>query len=117
MIKQIDLNVQKPESQRLPKMYAADSINWCNLRVYFDEDDEAKFLQVLKDTPAIVAFPAIWSYPPVLAHLTLKDTLPSLMNHWKFSTYLKWEFTKAWTKVIFSRAFVSHVFHKLFPKK
>ena len=58
----MDLNVNKPESERLPKAYPGDSINWCNLRVYVREKDAATLAQLVKDRQL---FPALWTPIPV----------------------------------------------------
>src|SRR5437868_3938017 len=61
-MKQLDLNVRKPEHQRLPKLYAADSINLANLRIHFEDEDAGKVMQMLSDHKISQA---IWNLEPV----------------------------------------------------
>lgn len=65
MLRQMDLNVTKPESQRLPALYPGDSINMANLRIFFYDDDSEKVMQLLKDKGIM---PAIWNSRPVNCH-------------------------------------------------
>lgn len=71
MLRQLDLNVAKPESERLrlPALYLGDSINMANLRIYFREEDAAKVLQLLKDK---MIMPALWNVVPVNCHYPLR---------------------------------------------
>ena len=66
MLKQIDLNVKRPEGGRLPELYAGDSINWITVRIYFDEADADAVMQLCKDKGIL---PALWSPRPVDAAL------------------------------------------------
>lgn len=63
---QLDLNVQRSEKDRMPKLYPSDSINSITVRIYFQDKDSAVIMQMLKDHKIM---PAIWNPVPVVAAL------------------------------------------------
>lgn len=79
MLRQLDLNVAKPESERLPALYPGDSINMANLRIYFQEEDSAKVLQLLKDKNIM---PALWNAMPVGCHYPLRKFIWQRFVEW-----------------------------------